>query len=293
MTALVRRPDAAILPAVPRSSNPQDLWHDAARLRQEWLSCGLSGAPADRRTAEESLAAIYARLSRPRPRFVWVDSPHAALRHVVGLPTLDDVYRWIRDPRQRGAPPLASDLALLSSRLRAGLSSGVGHADPDLSPARRAKGKDREPWPDLPAGAALAAGVPPGVVLHRGIRVMLHRSLMLGFAVPIRTLLARGGPVPVCWYGQQDASWIGYYDILHRLGLARYAPDAATHLGEWAALARSCGWWWPGEEVCVVTERPELAEVVPVPGIPGNRHGEVRLRPGGVRYRDGWHPRLG
>ncbi len=61
----------------------------------------------------------------------------------------------------------------------------------------------------------------------------------------MRTALA-GDParVPVCWYGQQEASWVAYYDALHRLGTARYQPD---DLGYWAVLARSCGWWWTGE----------------------------------------------
>jgi hypothetical protein len=78
-------------------------------------------------------------------------------------------------------------------------------------------------------------------------------------------------------------------DALHRLGLARYQPADLDHLGYWAALARSCGWWWPGEGVCVVVDRPEVARTEPVPG---TWHDEVRLRPDGLRYRDGWHPLL-
>jgi hypothetical protein len=41
--------------------------------------------------------------------------------------------------------------------------------------------------------------------------------------------------------------------------------------------------------VCVVVERPELVQTEPVPG---TWHEEVRLRRGGVRYRDGRHPLL-
>jgi hypothetical protein len=93
----------------------------------------------------------------------------------------------------------------------------------------------------------------------------------------------------VCWYGQQDASWVAYYDTLHRLGLARYGPDEAEHLDAWADLARSCGWWWPGEDVCVVVERPQAVRTEPVPGAV---HDQIRLQPRGVRYRDGWQPHL-
>jgi hypothetical protein len=257
-------------------------------MRQEWLDHGLSTQPADRRTAENSLTMIYASISRPRPQFEWVSSPAQALPLVGGWPTLDGLYAWIRDPRPRGKPPLASDLAMVTSRLRGALSDGVVHADPELVPVR--KGKRGDPWPILPPLKALETGVPLGVVLHQGIRGALHRSLAQGFRAPVRTALASPpARLPVCWYGQQDAAWIAYYDTLHRLGLARYEPDDLDHLAHWAALARSCGWWWPGEDLCVVVDRPELARTEPWPG---TWHDEVRLRPDGVRYRDGWHPLL-
>lgn len=285
MIAPARRHDAAEAIARVRGTNAHDRWQEVLPIRQEWLGHGLSTRPADRRTAERALTAIYARMSRPRPRFTWVRSPYEAIPLVAGLPTLDGLYARIRDPHPRGTPPPASDLAMVASQLRGALSAGVSHADPELSPARR--GKQKEPWPELPPLKALDAGVPLGVVLHQGIHTALHRSLAQGFRRPVLGALA--GPVPVCWYGQQDVAWIGYYDALHRLGLAAYGPDALDHLGHWVALARSCGWWWPGEDVCVVVDRPELVDTEPVPG---TWHGEVRLRPGGVRYRDGWHPSL-
>lgn len=285
MTAPARRNDAATPSVDPRSSSAQELWQEAAQIRQEWLGHGMSTRPADRETAERSLTGLYARVSRPRPRFEWVDSPYKAVPMILGLPTLDQLYRWIRDPRPQGAPPLASDLAMVVSRLRGALGGGVVHADPESSVVRRAKTKD--PWPVRPPLEALASGVPLGVVIHQGVRQALHRSLGHGFYLPVRTALAGGGPLPVCWYGQQDASWVAYYDVLRRLGLARYEPGDTSHLDEWAALVRSCGWWWPGEEVCVVVERPETVRPEPVPGT-----WQDGVRCGGVAYRDGWQPAL-
>jgi len=270
------------------SKTAHGLWQEAIKIRQEWLDHGLSTQPADRRTAEHSLTMIYARISRPRPRFEWVSSPAQALPLVTGWPTLDSLYAWIRNPCPRGKPPLASDLAMSTSRLRGALSAGVVHSDPELSPAR--KGRHNEPWPELPPLKALEAGTPLGVVLHQGIRIALHRSLAQGFRAPVRAALAGDpAPVPACWYGQQDAAWIAYYDALQRLGLARYQPDDLDHLGYWTALARSCGWWWPGEGLCVVVDRPETARTE---SFPGTWHDEVRLRPDGLSYRDGWRPLL-
>lgn len=279
MTARPRRSTAALPPP------PQHLWLEAAAVRQEWLRYGLCTAPADRGSTEKHLRDIYARTGRTLPDVCWVDSPAQALPLVRGFPTLDRLYALITSARHLGAPPVASDVAVVASRLRTALSDGVGHSDPELVPARRTK--RGEPWPERPPLEALAAGIPLGVVLHQGIRTALHRSLARGGAHLVRDALTHHGQLPVCWYGQQDAAWIAYYEALGRLGLARYRPEDVAHLETWAGLSRSCGWWWPGEEVCVVVERPET---VVTGAVPGALHGEVRLRD--VRYRDGWRPTL-
>jgi hypothetical protein len=290
MTAPTRRMDAAV-----------ESWREAASIRQEWLEHGLSVKPADRAAAEHSLAAIYSGASRPAPRFVWVDSPRAAMPLVAGLPGLDDLYRWIRDPLMSGAPPLASDLAALVSALRSGLEAGVSHPPPEGPGWTKQRGskqhgtrqrRSRQAWPELPPVEALRSGVPLAVVLRQGVRDALHRSLARGLAHRVRDALGQetGAPVPVCWYGQQDAAWVAHFDVLARLELARYGVDAERQLDHWATLVRSCGWWWPGEELCVIVERPES---VHMQRSPDSVHDEVMLGPGGVRYRDGWQPAVG
>jgi hypothetical protein len=289
MTAPARRNDAAVRRASARTATPHDIWSQAVAVRRTWLGRALATEPADRDRAERSLARVYARTGRRRPRFEWVDSPAKAMPLVAGLPTLDALYRLVRSHRAAAAPPpVASDLAVVVSRLRAALSLGVDHPDPELTPVRKGRSKDQ--WPDLPSLDALEAGVPLGVVLHRGVRTALHTSLVRGFTIPTRAALeaGRGGePVPVCWYGQQDAFWIGYYDALRRLGLARYGPEDADHLDDWIALAGSAGWWWPDEDVCVVVDRPAEVSTEPVAG---GWHEEVRLAAAGVVFRDGWSP---
>jgi hypothetical protein len=74
---------------------------------------------------------------------------------------------------------------------------------------------------------------------------------------------------------------------LHFLG--QHDADWVAHLPEpspWATLARSC-WWWPRENLCVVSERPSAVRTEQLPG----EDGMLRLHaPDGpaVEYPDGW-----
>ena len=267
MTATARR--AAAAPTLRPSARVVELWHRAEPIRDEWLEVGRSTGPADRATTEHLIAGIYRRQHRRAPVFRWVDSPRQALPLLTGLPTHEVLQSWVLARRPQGTPPVASDIATGLARLRGALDDAVTH--PDLTATARKPEKDdrHKPWPVLPPGQAIEAGVP----LREVLRQSLHVPLAAGLTWPVRSALGSvSGPlrtVPVCWYGQQDATWIGGYDMLRKLGLAHYRPHDADQLDEWAALARAGGWWWPGEDVCVLVERP------------------AQIGPRRVGYRDG------
>lgn len=250
-----------------------EMWQQAEVVRREWLDVGLSTEPADRSTTEEILGEVYARHRRGRPTFRWVDSPHAALPHLRGLPTHASLMSLVRVP-VAGVAPLASDIAAGLSRLRSDLADRV--LDPPLDRPAYKKGKN-ETWPLLPPREALRVKIPFFEILRQGVRDGLWNSLGRGVYLPIRAAL--GADVPVCWYGHQDASWIAYFDGLRRMGLARYPAS----FDRWVTLTRAAGWWWPGERDCVLVERPVELKASPVPGA---LHGEVALER--VVYRDGW-----
>jgi Domain of unknown function (DUF6745) len=212
------------------------------------------------------------RKARPGPagvRLGRLTTRGPAARH--HLPGHDDLQRSIDRPRGR---PFASDLVAGLSKFRSALDAAVERPGFDPPPPKRKK-KD-EPWPVLPPADALRTGIPFLEVLRQGVREALRTTLMTNLALPIRARL--GGPV--CWYGAQEAYWIAYYDACQRLGLARYRDD---DYDDWANLARSCGWWWPDEDVCVITDRPAVLRMEPLPGA---WHEERRLSY--VEYRDGW-----
>jgi hypothetical protein len=74
-------------------------------------------------------------------------------------------------------------------------------------------------------------------------------------------------------YGQHDAHWLSYFDALGRYGLD------VSPLEGLMEIAASCGWWWPFEDVCVLTERHALVardELITVARIQRETNVEVR-----------------
>ncbi|MBG0815261.1 DUF6745 domain-containing protein [Planomonospora sp. ID82291] len=94
---------------------------------------------------------------------------------------------------------------------------------------------------------------------------------------PVRLALPPTGRLT--WYGQHDAYWVAHYDAWRRVGGRTYrCLDRVFDL--WAVLARSCGWWWPLDGSCVVSERPVAIRT---------RDGRLHDAEGpAVAYADGW-----
>jgi hypothetical protein len=246
-----------------------DLWWRAVGLRGEWLGHAMSTAPADRATTERCVSALYALLDRSPPAFVWVGSPAAATEVVRPEPTT---------PVPKGPWPLENRVATLVSALRERLDRRVGRAWRD--PYARPTGPPPDPLAALRSGYSLRS------ILDAGIRDPLRRAVRGSVAEPVRAALS--GQTGLCWGGQHDADWVAHYQVHHQVLGVRFAPADLAQLDLWAALARSCGWWWPREDVCVVAERPVAVRTEPVPGAD---HDETRLHDANgpaVLFPDGW-----
>jgi hypothetical protein len=254
----------------------------ARRLSDEWRAHGLAASPADRPAAEAAVAALYRQIGTPAPEFVWAPSPAAALSLVHDDPhTFPPVrFQGANLPRYPEDWPVAALLANLVQDLRHSLDHAIGHAatwnslwSPFAITAERA----------LAAGASAQRVV--DIVAHDALHTTLHncvRALIRAELMP-----TTGGTDGMTWYGQHDAQWIGHYDVYARLGLAAYHRPDAELLALLAELARSTGWWWPGEGRCVMAERPTEIHTEPLPDA---LYGEVRLhRDEGpaVRFADG------
>ncbi|GLZ35102.1 hypothetical protein Lesp02_72890 [Lentzea sp. NBRC 105346] len=247
-----------------------DLWFEAVEIRNEWQGHALRAAPADREAAERAITTLYALAGRPKPRFDWTGAPSAAAPLV---PPSVNAYS------HNGFVPLESELANLLCSLRGRLDE---HIPQDPDPWWRSHEPPPDPIAELRQGGDLVT------LLHRGIRNVLAPQLE-GLTRRIRQDLP--GVLGIHWYGQHEAAWIAHYDVFRRALGVEYSPEDSAQLELWATLARTCGWWWPREDVCVLAERPSAIRVEPVPG---TAYDEFRLHGRAIEFPDGsahyaWH----
>ncbi|RMI45981.1 hypothetical protein EBO15_08220 [Actinomadura harenae] len=252
----------------------------ATRIRDEWIDEGLSALPADRPAAEAAISELYARVRRPAPRFVWVPSPAAA-------PTAGATTRPMPPPRFDALPdrhdgwPAASLIAALHARL----DLRVGDV---IARRRRVHGYFHfERWRTDAPEQAVREGADAAFVVSEALLPALTRTVRDSLLMPLRALLnaEAGDPSGYACYGQHGVHKAGAYDVWRRTGLLRLRPEDSEQLDVWAAVARSCGWWWPGDEECVVSERPVDVRTDSAPD-GGRRPHSVDGQ--AVRYADGW-----
>ncbi|WP_216206794.1 DUF6745 domain-containing protein [Amycolatopsis aidingensis] len=244
-----------------------ELWWRAVALRAEWQRHILRTGPADRKATEEAIAGLYALLGEPRPRFVWVDSPAAAMRLLPPPPTL----------RLGGPWPVESRIATLASTLRRRLDWYTGgHREPWMNTA----GPPADPLSALRSGTTIQS------LVDEGIGDVLRRVARESVAGVLRAELPER--LGLVWYGQHEADLVARYEASRLLHGNPLPAADAEQLELWATIARSGGWWWPRGDRCVIAERPAAVHTEP---LPGTAYDEVRLHHAdgpSVVFPDGW-----
>ena len=231
-------------------------------VRNEWLEHGLCARPSDRDTAEWAVAQLYRRSGFPEPEFLWVPSPPAGSDLIVA----EGLSMSLDSNRLRCA---SARIASMFSDLRGRMDAHIERRRSDLPNERWGIDTARTQSPE----DAVRLGISPDRIMRAAVWDSLHTTLFDGVAAAIRTMST---PVPgsVTWYGQQEAHRIAYYDAYRRCGLASFRSDDDELLDIHTALAGATGWWWAFDTVCVMSERPTVLRVEP---IPGRVHNERRL----------------
>ena len=82
------------------------------------------------------------------------------------------------------------------------------------------------------------------------------------------------------WWGQHEAYWVGHYAFMREIGITyTKSDDRLLRLHE--EVCRSCGWFWPYENICIISDRQTAV----------NKDDRGRLHnPGGpaLAFRDGY-----
>ena len=270
---------------LPRDASPVEKIRLAVALRNQWLSVGLSTQPAGRSAAEAAVSRLYVQAGAPPPAFECVPSPLAALRAVQAARPR---YPAIQPPRQLVRQrlrewPVAARLASLETSLHSRLDARIRRTEGTQWDARAANVGTVSMY--APEDAVLS-GLSDRSVVVATVGRSLRGTLTDSVAAPLRAALAEaigqavdedelnpGGGV-IAFHGQHGAAWIGYYDARRQAGFGGYASADLAELDVWATLAKSAGWWWPGEGLCLMAERPVAVHTEP---LVGSHHGELRL----------------
>ena len=273
-----------------------------AEFRQGWFRVGTSTERADRPRAEAAIARMYARLGAAPPPFLWCDSPMTAklaMSVMGGRRSSRRTALWhslpyeLRDAWGDGKQALP---------LGVWLGDSLQISEAWLRNVLRASGKD---WltvalirtvPSFAVRARLAVALEDPRWGSQRARELLESAVDFTLS---RSLRARKIPyrrIPL--QGQQQSDWTIPYRHIPLHGLLQgdwierslfdrdvlgihYAPLLSDALDEWADLARSCQWWWPYRQICVVSERPAELHC-----LDGQRlHNDAGPA---VSFRDGW-----
>ena len=239
-------------------------WAQVEEEQKVWHECALSTEPADFPTAEAAIHRLYELANvTPPQRFVRVSSTASA-----------NVAIWL----------LSNDNGETFKRLE---TTALRTVFPDAD----SMWVDHDTIPQGPTAAVDAAlqtmlySMPydEGTMLRQA-QDKLNELFAAHYQVKqlptlqdtVGQYLRDASMTPSYHYfaASLDAHWLGFYETLRGMGL-EFTDEAKNQLTEWIALVKSCAWWWPYSEVCVVSDRPAQLHTETQPGSTMLRLGEV------------------
>lgn len=219
----------------------QKLQLEAWRL--DWLEVGTSTKAADRENAESAVTEIYDLVGEKKPKFLWSNSPVTAClaSYMLGV-----------------------SYESLESKLWSGLKSSMLHGLYDNLQNNLLDSLQRSLRSSLKSSLALSLCSSVRANLELSIRDSLDGSTktsVLGSNVRRNLLFSLDDNLSMCLWGSHEAYWVAYYRFCEQVLGIQYKPDHSHQLALWERICRSCGWWWPYEGLCIISERPVLCRM--------------------------------
>lgn len=198
--------------------------------RDRWVNIGLSVGKTDFTRAETDILKMYAlNGTSPRRGFIRLSSPIAGGTAASLLTHIEDILqRDDKAPPPCAGPVLDALLAVANWAVKSGFYLEQVKDKPRLRKALLSRAELTIHVLEI-FSARLKDKIMPGVydqLWHAG-------------------------------YGYHDAAWLGFYEFFaQECGVVR----CEQRLRPLMRLAEIVGWWWPFEEVCVVTEQYSVLE---------------------------------
>lgn len=221
-------------------------------VADEWLASALDTATTDPDAARAAVAAAYTAAQLPVPaQVVLLDSPAAG---AVAAALASGVLPENALPDDH---PVAARLQAVSSVVARGTAGRSVRAAVRTAPWAAARAElQRRLGPEGWATLWSAAGQGVWRLVHDRLATPVRTRISDDFddlwgqpakgTSPRRVLLDAVG-------GQHDAAWLAAFDAAARhLDCA----DVWRPLAPLAAVSRAAGWWWPYENLVIVTARP-------------------------------------
>lgn len=222
-----------------------------ARLSEyadKWKTIGLSTEPAERAMAEDGIRLAYRLAGLPEPKkIIWCSSPMAgAITKAILTDTGNSVMASVWD----------SVDASVWNAVRASVGASVWTS---VWNSVRASLRDSV-WDSVGASVMASVGASVGDSVWNSVRDSAKNAVW-----------------DAC-YGQHDAPWLGFYEYFRNVCGLKLQTEKIAGLIQ---IARSAGWFWPYEKMCIVCERTSVVKQ--------DSENRIHCEDGpAIAYPDGW-----
>lgn len=259
-------------------------WKILEGVTAYWQSIGRSTRPVDRDEAEAAVRRVYAQAGMPQPRtMVWVPSPAAGyfLDHWIRIGSMgrsscvgehesDGMTPWTTLTQDRVDRWM--DCIPQTIRSAIDLSASPGIRQPVMDALMTRNGLTYFPPPFQWTIADVAAVTWGRWRRFESMRMVCRNQIgvtMTGNKWAVRIVSRNNG------HGSMDAAGISRHACLKYLG-----ADVSRIEGI-MEVAETCGWWWPYEDMVVISDRPTVMEL--------DDNLELHNQTGpALSYPDGW-----
>jgi hypothetical protein len=243
-----------------------------AVFRDKWLEIGLCCEPANRQQAIEGAKLAYAAAGLKEPKiFVWLDSPLSGAYGAAMLKEIESQVEsqvWSQVWSQVRSQVESQVWSQVRSQVRSQVESQVWSQVWSQVRSQVESQVWSQVWSQVRSQVWSQ--------VRSQVESQVWSQVWSQVRSQVRSQVYQAG------YGSHDASWLGFYEFMQFVGI-----EEASKLNGLQKIAQSSGWFWPFENLVILTERHNV--------LMRDAAGRLHCENGpAIAYRDGfklwrWH----